>query len=199
MNNEAMQLFGFDNESFYMASDSDLKGKVSENADDFIRQDKFVITNKTKLNVLDINYFGSFGLSLFRTVKQPLFDEKNTFLGILVQCLEIRHHGIIRSLIEINKFDIKTYDKISSYYNDNNRLEHLTKKEKLILFFLVRGKSIKDIAYITYNSKRTIETHITNIKNKLKVPNLTSIIEFVIHEDFLKYIPEEIIGSFNPF
>lgn len=198
MNHEAMQLFGFKENNFFMSSDLNLKGRVSENANDFIKQDKYVIENKKSLNVLDINYFGDFGLSLFRTSKQPIFDENNLLLGILVHCVEIKHPGIISNLLKMNKYDIKTYNQVNSYYN-NSELDIFTKKEKLILFFIIRGKTAKDISEITNNSKRTIEAHISNMKEKLNVPSISSLIEFAIYNDFLKYIPEEMIKSFNTF
>ncbi len=48
---------------------------------------------------------------------------------------------------------------------DNN---YLTGKELEILINLYSGKKLVDIAKLLYISEKTIETHIDNIKNKLK-------------------------------
>jgi len=48
----------------------------------------------------------------------------------------------------------------------------LTKKEKLILFHILSGKTNGEISKLLNNSKRTIETHRFNMMKKMNVKNL---------------------------
>ncbi len=48
----------------------------------------------------------------------------------------------------------------------------LTKKEKLILFHILSGKTNEEISKLLNNSKRTIETHRFNMMKKMNVKNL---------------------------
>jgi DNA-binding CsgD family transcriptional regulator len=56
-------------------------------------------------------------------------------------------------------------------------LNLLTKREKEVAMYVVRGKSYKQIANLLAVSHRTIEHHVENIKKKLNVFNKSQLIE----------------------
>ncbi|MCF8299296.1 MAG: response regulator transcription factor, partial [Saprospiraceae bacterium] len=59
-------------------------------------------------------------------------------------------------------------------YND------LTKREKEILKLVVEGLSNQEIANKLFVNIRTIETHKTNIMNKLELKNSVELVKFAI-------------------
>ncbi|MFT3741397.1 MAG: LuxR C-terminal-related transcriptional regulator [Gammaproteobacteria bacterium] len=56
-------------------------------------------------------------------------------------------------------------------------IENLSRREEECLFYLLQAKSIKSIANILNISPRTVEAHISNIKNKWKAFNKERIFE----------------------
>ena len=56
----------------------------------------------------------------------------------------------------------------------------LTKRENTCLFYMVRGKTAKEIAGLLFISKRTVEKHIEHIKNKFNCTTKSQLIEKVI-------------------
>lgn len=56
--------------------------------------------------------------------------------------------------------------------------DDLTDREKVILKQIVRGKTNKEIAEELFISDRTVDTHRTNIKRKLKLTSLSQLIQY---------------------
>ena len=65
------------------------------------------------------------------------------------------------------------------------------------LFYLLRGKSANEIALTLGLSKRTIETHIENIKSKLQCDNKNKLIELAIDKGLLNYLPRTLLTAKN--
>ena len=68
----------------------------------------------------------------------------------------------------------------------------LTEKQEECLFFLIRGKTIKEIAKILRVHPRSIEDRISLIKTNLNCQRTSEIIEKAINNGFLYYIPKSI-------
>jgi len=61
---------------------------------------------------------------------------------------------------------------------NENVSDDLTDREKGILKQIVQGKSNKEIAEELFISNRTVDTHRTNIKRKLKLTSLSQLIQY---------------------
>ncbi|WP_409050277.1 response regulator transcription factor [Siphonobacter sp. SORGH_AS_0500] len=72
--------------------------------------------------------------------------------------------------------------KINTYFNHINLL---TKQEKKIFYFLVKGNNNKEIAENLFISYHTIKTHRKNIFKKLQCSNLRDLAEY---ESIIEYI-----------
>ena len=99
----------------------------------------------------------------FRDQGRKLLDEasKNRILLPLPR----EKTTLIRSKNEVN-FPVKRY-----YINDET---YLTSKEIDCLRYLAEGKSHEEIGLILNNSKRTIDVHVDNLKNKFNTFKSTS-------------------------
>lgn len=88
---------------------------------------------------------------------------------------------------------IQDPNHISNHNNNNNnnagkfdfgqakaKYNHLTKREKEILFLITKEKTTKQMSEILFITTRTIETHRKNILQKLGVKNSLSIVKFVM-------------------
>jgi len=69
----------------------------------------------------------------------------------------------------------------------------LTPRQEACVFLLIRGKTLKEIAYILGISVRTVESYIELIKHKLDCNNKGQVIEKALDAGFLHYIPEEFL------
>lgn len=118
-----------------------------------------------------------------------IFSEKNGF------AIESLNHNLNSIKTEIEKAFAKTYHKLKSGYflmnnmvykicilklpNENFILDlspsklpfKLTKKEIIVLSFLIMGLSDKEIANKLVRGERTINSHVTSIYRKLEVNN----------------------------
>lgn len=85
---------------------------------------------------------------LYFVIKKPMLDLNLSVCGIIYQC-----HIIEKSL----SYEIRP----------NSYPYSLSKRELQCMFYIVRGKTNKQIAEILKLSKRTIDFYMENIKNKL--------------------------------
>lgn len=65
----------------------------------------------------------------------------------------------------------------------------LSAREAECFFHIIQSCSIKEIALRMNISKRTVETHLSNIKDKLDVSNLREIIEFALANGYISVAP----------
>ncbi|WP_299548937.1 response regulator transcription factor [Seonamhaeicola sp.] len=74
-------------------------------------------------------------------------------------------------------FSPKISEKMIDYMSDNSISENiLSKKEIEVLTLISKGNTTKEIAALLYVSKRTIETHRSNILKKLSAKNTAELI-----------------------
>ena len=77
--------------------------------------------------------------------------------------------------------------------SQENKIGDLSKKEMVVLFYFLRGKSAREIANIICRSEKTINFHLETIKSKFNVNSKSSLIEKAIYNGFMNIIPNEIL------
>lgn len=172
-------------------TDYQVPAKVSEIADQFIKLDKEVIKNKKKIVSLDIGYYAD-GWNIFLDEKTPMMNGEEV-IGVYCNGINITELSIFRPYLALHEIDIKRFGNIvkqKSYVFGfpNNRVS-LTKKEEVCLFFLIRGKTAKEIAKIRGISYRTIEDQIKSIKEKMNCSSRSELIDKAINNGYACYFP----------
>lgn len=76
---------------------------------------------------------------------------------------------------------------------DNNSSSLLTARQSECMFFLLRGKTAKEIARILNLSFRTVEGHIEGIKYKLVCSTKSELISKAIAEEYMNIIPTSLL------
>ena len=126
----------------------------------------------------------------------PIEKADGQVAGIYGQVMDISNTNMFNWCLALNKFDqnfINTQNKPVIYIlNQEHSPLPLSKQQQACVFFLMRGKSMKEIAAILNLSVRTVESYFTMIKLKLGCTSKSQIIEKAIHSGFLHYIPENI-------
>ncbi len=75
--------------------------------------------------------------------------------------------------------------KVFSIFSSIKQTENtygLTKRENEILNYLVDGKTVNEIAKITFTSPQTVQTHVKNIYNKLQVNTRSGLVSKALKE-----------------
>ena len=202
-NERYSHIAGFPNTDEILGSRMDeMQCKAAECADTFVEQNTQVIDNRTSLKIIDIHPYRDDEVKILLTHKSPILDNHNNAHGVLCQATEITENYLLKMASILVKSDQKYHSKKNmrqrSYQFSNQLIsQKLTEREMECLFYYVRGKSAKDIAAIFSISKRTVETHIDNIKFKLHCDNKTDLIHKSIENKYINYLPERILSDIN--
>ncbi len=128
--------------------------------------------------------------SLFYFIKKPIFDKFNQISGLIYYC-----HDFVASSTFSNIFEMKiktgSADFIPSYYRvaSHDNVFNLSNRELECLFFILRGRSAKQIGEYIHLSKRTIEFYIENIKNKFGCHSKSELLVQAVSMGCMNIIP----------
>ncbi|PHQ78487.1 MAG: hypothetical protein COB66_08825 [Coxiella sp. (in: Bacteria)] len=191
--------FGFKSVDDMLGLNSyDIQCEVVNSAEDFIRHDRKILADMIPIKTLDIHRFSDGQIKIFLGERRLTNDKNGVVNGVLYQASEIDQGSLMQlgvSLGKINERYFTTADKKKGYrFTIENTFYTLTKRELQLLFFIVRGKTAKEISKIMKISCRTVEGYIENIKNKMKCTTKNSLIEKSICNGFLNIIPDGLIN-----
>jgi DNA-binding CsgD family transcriptional regulator len=127
--------------------------------------------------------------------KKPLFDALGNIVGVDGKT-KILGDETVMSLANLINSDSKMFgaDKIDKYCVEQE-YQGLSKRESECLFYLVRGKTIKEIGAILGLSPRTVETHINHIKEKLNCHSTSQLIDKAYTERFISILPRNLLRT----
>ena len=84
----------------------------------------------------------------------------------------------------ISQIMIGKYTDIAKKTSSSNK-KIITKREREILKLIVEGFTSSEIANMLYISTRTVETHRSNLMNKLELKNTAALVRYAIEEEQL--------------
>ena len=175
-------------------TDYDIPSENSAFAADYIKQDQLFFVKNCKVLTLEI--IPTYGRWLTLLVEKiPLVNKDGYLVGT---------HGYAFDVSDINKYNyvLASHDqrivpssKKAKIYTLNPELSPLplTTRQQECVFFLIRGKTTKQIAEILNLSARTVESYFEAIKYRLDCTHKSQIIEKAIDSGFLYYIPENLL------
>ena len=180
---------------------TDMKCEAAKEAEAFKKLDALVFKNKKLVKYISLYQYAT-GWGLRLGTKSPLFDENSGLLiGLCNHAIDVTHSNLIdisRFIPEINlgsyKIDKKKFIYILEGWENNY---FLTDRQLECLFFLVRGKTSKNIARILNLSSRTIEGYINDIKLKMHCSSKNQIIEKSFMEGLVTIVPKSFTNQFK--
>ena len=159
---------------------------------------EFVKTNKEiDIVLLDITMPNLDGFGVLNELKKinpeikPIIISMHDAGNYITKCAKMGAYGylikntdqeelvkVIRTVSKGKKyFSPEISEKMIDYMSNNSAGENLlSKKEAEVLQLISKGNTTKEIAAILYVSKRTIETHRSNILKKLSAKNTADLI-----------------------
>jgi len=200
-NKYTANMFGFDKESNMLGNDAhSMKCPAVECADEFIHQDQLVMQHDHELTILDIHEYADGKVKILLTKKSPYKNTAQEIIGSICQCTEVQSAGFAKICSVLAKSD----KKLRSTNNDKERSylvgifpqeKCLSSRELDCMFYILRGKSAKEIGKILEISHRTVDSYIENIKNKLGQYNRSALVDYGLSEGYLNYIPTTILNK----
>jgi len=135
---------------------------------------------ENKIKIFEENNIRKDGLSMqFLSVKSPCFNDKNELIGVFGCSIVLGKQSLPAALLQISQLGLLTAthamtNTVLPTVNQNN--DFLSERERLCLFHLCKGYTMKEIAKIIGLSPKTIETYIDRAKQKLNCQNKAELI-----------------------
>ena len=164
-------------------TDEDLApGSIEEN--EIYQQQDLRVLNGSEISTV---HFDMKNNEVFLLDKRPLMDQNNVVTGLIYHCHPYHQGEIFRML---RQFDEKLHLHTQHYtLQDHHNKYELTNREFECVFLLVRGKSAREIGVLLSLSKRTVESYIENIKNKMDCQNKAQVLVKAVLNGYHTYIP----------
>jgi len=180
---KAMDVVGFQDHDLLLSEvvtpirNHDMQVQTKESALIIVEDARF--NEKTKFNDYTVLSY-----------KRPLYSQRNKVLGIMALSFVLKSD---ESLAEFfNYFHlpidpvIKTKLINTQHHIASKNGRVLTERQKDCLYYLVQGKTVKQIANILNLSPRTIEHHFDAIKAKYQCTSRSELIMLALKMDFIK-------------
>jgi PAS domain S-box-containing protein len=173
------------------------KGISSSIAEKFIDQDKQVFKKNEPLHYLSYQQYSDGKWHLLLGDKNCILDDAGQVIGIFSQAKDMTDNR----LIDFSRFMFNTHKKYTTkgtksgfdcIITREDKVYGLSKKEMVVLFYFLRGKTAREIADIIFRSEKTIHFHLEAIKSKFGVASKSDLIEKAIHDGFMNIIPDEV-------
>ncbi|HRE31776.1 MAG TPA: helix-turn-helix domain-containing protein, partial [Candidatus Berkiella sp.] len=176
---------------------ADLPCEASECAEIFWQEDHKVLESNKKMQFLNIVKLANNDWKIIRLIKTPMHDFETNRSSILF-------HIIVQYDDLMQNFGIKMSQALemqmpllgqnqSGNIIDAHQSDRITRKEKETLFFLIQGKTYKEIAEIQNVSQRAIVEHVENLKYKLHCESKSELIGRAIDLGFHYQIPNTLL------
>jgi DNA-binding CsgD family transcriptional regulator len=163
-------------------------------------QDKKVMQTAQRMQILDIHPFAGYHWKIYVFTKTPLKNEDDKIIGTIFHGVDITDASTIEivSLLASMSTDMAKSDLLgqNSYIVGNKFHDiKLSERQSQVLFFLLRGKLVKQTARILDLACRTVDDHLEQLRVKFHVQNKYELIDEAIKNGFLNIIPESLFNK----
>lgn len=155
----------------------------NKSAENLIQNDRNVIRSNKPV-ISDDLYEGLNAACNFSalSMKFPWYGDNSQIIGVFGCSIVLGKNSLASALAQISEFGLlnlnnheASFSKVETdylrFYMDKKSVKkvELTPRETEVLDLLIQGKNTKEMAAQLYLSKRTVEHHIENIKDKMGV------------------------------
>lgn len=199
-NKEYGSIIGLENhEDVIGRTDYDMPCDTINFANMFVKQDQQVIQSLNKMKILDIHPFSGGQWKVFIFTKTP-YIKNNICIGTIFQGTDITNTssielGALLSRYAIEGIENNLIGQNSYMLNGNYNSIKLSERQSEVLFYLLRGKTAKQIGLYLNLSVRTIHEYMDQLRYQFNAQNKLELIDVAISLGFLNTIPERILRT----
>ena len=160
------------------------------NADDREAIEGGVVTRLEPLSLADGNTIWT------RVIKQPHLDVDGNIIGVFGFSVPVLDEEILSQSHLLDRFDyFFRGESLSTGYRIVEKFPffNLSVRESECLFYLMRGKTAKEIGVKLSLSPRTVEAYIENIKMKMGCMLKGDLIERAVNMGLVAYLPNSLV------
>ncbi len=160
----------------------------------FDSQDDFVLREKKKTDILSVFTYSGGEKKIFLGGKAPYLDETGDCIGVISQSTRI-NQGHLFSLGHVLFSDsLRFFSKSSLTFNisETPRQHNFSPRESECLFFILRGKTMKEIGRYLNISAKTVDYHLQQLKSKFDCHTRSQLIEKALVNGLLFFIPKSL-------
>ncbi len=139
-----------------------------------------VMRTREEMKIISCHYFSKHKQHITLAGKTPFYNLKGDLVGVMNVFYEINtdvFFSYIQEWMGSGKTQSMSQDatrkQIIQMYAD--KLD-VSKRQAEIVFYMVQGKTSKQIGELLYISSRTVEKHITNIKTQMRCDSTVEVI-----------------------
>lgn len=193
MNDATAKLFGFESSSvsYNRISDHDLKCDAAALATDFRTDDKMVLDTGDELTIFNFCQYANNEWKLLFGRKSVLYNDKNEKKGVYSRFLDVTNCPTFKMILGLCSFD---HNQVTYVIKDRFDHYNLSARESEIVFYLLRGRTAKEIAVTLNLSFRTVEKHMERIKTKMGCYNKSQLVEKAWSLGLSGYLPHSILN-----
>jgi len=189
--------FGFKSiEEMVGLTSYDIRCAAVEYAHQFLKNDREVIRDGKNLQTIDVHEFSDNKIKMFFGERTPLLDKSGKISGVLYQAIEVYPKTLLELTTQLGKLNEKIHpeNNLGKGYRFliKESVDEFSVRELEVLFYLLRGKTAKEMAKILGISFRTVEFHVNSIKNKMQCNTKNAVIEKAINSGLINLIPSSI-------
>lgn len=164
----------------------------------FYLEDKHVLLTKKQYSFLCYTRFADNNWHMMYGTKTPILDSNGEAIGLMDNYMDVTQNPFFNfSYLLLNEEILSTMQKSRGQFTHRitASIEELdiTDRQLECLYFAMCGKNSNEIAETLQLSKRTIESHMENLKKKLNCKSKTTLIELALHKGLLNYVPRKLL------
>lgn len=197
-NKNVAELVGFKHpEDIVGTTDFDLPCAAAEHAAEFIAKDQTAIQEERPVRELCIDHYANNELNILLTNKSPFYDNDNQVAGVVCVAQTLNPNPLIKKLLTVHESNAGSMPLPGSYdIVDNIPKFNLTKKETLVFYHFLRGRTAKETARMLGISHRTVEQHLGRVKSKMQCLNKSQLFEKAMEHGLINIIPLDTMLTF---
>jgi len=193
------KLFGFDDvDKLNGITDYDINCSAAQFAHLFLAQDEKLKLKKDPILVLDVHPYVNGEYKVLLINKSIFYNDMGEPLGITCYCTEVKQEIIVEMSLKLAKTDTfisNQKESVHYYLDDHYAGLTLSTRQEQCLFYLLRGKTAAQTGELLHISRRTVESHIDFVKEKMQVRKKPDLIGKAFALGYHEIVPRGILGS----
>lgn len=178
-------------------ADINLKCDLADMGEQFTKESMDILSTGNPLHRVTFCLLAGGNPAIRLGYKKPIYDNKD-ITGVIAYGNDITNSSLAIPLLALKQTDSKIFGETATEQRNYHFFELkddalFSNNEAICGFFLLRGKTAKEIARYMNCSYRTVEYFISEIKFKLGCTTKSQIVEKMINIGFDKIIPKDVL------